>query len=228
MQQMMPMPVPAEQPGVGDVPVVRRREVSLATLLPDTRGADDEATCDGPPIVAATTTSSSTAADAEPATARSALDDSDEAAALAELASLFLPKPPLAFPSGPASPPGKRRSRPPSLPVAITPASALSPIRGRGPFHDEPPAAVISKKGMGEEDGGPRGRGKAHTAKGEQPQQQKRPASTAPCLGESSVRTRSTSGQARPRSSMEEVGRWLESFDGRFKHSLKTFEQCLG
>ncbi len=30
------------------------------------------------------------------------------------------------------------------------------------------------------------------------------------------------------RSSMKEVGRWLESFDGRFNHSLKSFEQCMG
>lgn len=219
------MPIPAL--AVGDPPAVRRREDSLATLLPDTRGADDEAGCDSPPIV----NTSSTAADAEPVVSTSALDDSDEAMVSPEIASLFLSKPPFASFTGPPSPPGKRPSRPPSLPVAITPASALSPVLGRGcPSHKEPPAAVIRQESTREEEGGRRrGKAKANKTGGveEELQQRKCPASTAPCLGESGVRSRSTSGQARPRSSMEEVGRWLESFDGRFKHSLKIFDECL-
>ena len=89
---------------------------------------------------------------------------------------------------------------------------------------------MMRRESMRKDEGGLL-RGNANKTGGgveEQLPQLKRPASTAPsCLGESGVRSRSTTGQARPRSSIEEVGRWLESFDGRFKHSLKIFDQCL-
>lgn len=207
----------------------QQRDDSLATFLPDTPGEDEEASGEIPTAIATArcTEDGEARPDVAPvAVAGDSLSKPMDAVCVSSALSSCIPS----SATAPSPQTSRRSRRPPSIPAAIAPATAAVPlpavsshgstpeeaakIAGRKEAATEPAVLLGSQEQAfcserGKDEGGVEAKAKKKRVKeGEE------------------ERGEQLRGQGR--TSMEEVGRWLERFDGRFKHSLKTFEQCMG
>lgn len=206
--------------------VACQRDDSLATLLPDTPGEDEEASDDS----AAAPTTASYPTDGQshleltpvvPVAASAGAVNADSGLGPCIRPGTITPSPQIS----------KRFRRPPSIPAAIAPTPAAAPppaVSSHGYTQGGEAARNAVPEEAAEEPAvllGPReqasyserGKGQGRKMEGKLKKKKEK---------EEDAGGRQLRGQGR--TNMGELGRWLERFDGRFSQSLKTFEQCMG